>query len=803
MKGTNCPPPPDLVNLVETLFDDAKWVEDDDGRYLFTLSSGKPSKGGVYELLGPNRQFSTDKSNWKTHKSKPKDPSLQLKFTNKLIRFFSGKQLSGVISPGFEGQYEKLQEYWRDQYGEPPGGTLGQLIIELERYDTTLRRHLNQNAVIAGKTQLAETSIAFSPNSSDRAGSKVAGLELPPTFIGRQQELDRVIDLVRQGKGIVIIEGMPGVGKSSIAYRVVAEMTAMNDGLRTISVTARDGTLNENFFLDTICTYFQYPASTQLPLDEKRKAAESIISNAKAIFLIDNFETCIDRERISIIKFLISSESQAIITARSLPAIVGELDSAVTFVTIAGLPVADALNLILCESDRLSLPFDPRQHANEMRNLVDITAGNPLAIKFVLSRLRASLNTIPQLIADLRGAKLDILNHMFQENWEALNQNAKTALTSTTLFPSPFSVNAIRAASALGGGEIIEALEQLLAYAFIDRSNGFFADVVRLETHPLVSAFAKSKISDINVQKNISVRLGKYFESLSDGDDLVFWEGRKDYAPLESEYLNIVSTAAILWEHDEFQTYARLVRSLADFLYAMGHWGLCLELGENGATAANKAGDIALESWIRVHMMGHLYTNRSDFHRAIEQFELAADLAEQASHPAYQSVALRNIGRAHRKSGRFGPALKAYRLSRRIANAHGLNRELSLTLNELGKLARDINDYQRSMKFFELSLAHLPARDNAIAAGILCNIGGVAISMSDLKKAEDVSRRSHDYFASVGNQEGLASAKWRLALISKMRNDLIYVELARDAMTIFTKLGMYQEVSRLSIELGI
>lgn len=797
-KSASFPPTSELYELVDAFFENAKFTEDANGRYIFTGKSGKPSKEAVYGLLGPNRTFSAEKSNWKSHTYKAKDPSLQVKTTEKLMRFFKGERLAGVIGDGFEEKYATLRANWEEEYGSPPSGALGELIRQLELYHLGLRRALAQSGKASAEQLVRTASMEFHHRPHrDVTSISTMGFVSPPHFIGRVEELRILTEKLTRGQRIVIVEGVAGVGKSSLVFRTISSLSQARAFERIVAISAREGNLSEEAFLDQICSGLSYPSMTQLVLEEKRDAVAALLKDERVLVFVDNFETCDPNCQQSILSyFLDQASSSLIVTSRSFPELGRTAMDCSFFLKLSGVSVEETEELVHSEAERLSLSLGPGQHEGEIQRLHEITGGNPLAIKFVIARLSRSAQPFSELLRSLETAEAGFFEELFGRSWDDLSVIARRAMIAAASFPAPFSEDAFSAGAGLEVAEARFALEELLGFAFIDRANSAFAENVRFQTHPLVAAFAVRRTSESEFEQAI-LRLATFFEGKAGGDDLVFWEGRNDYDHLEADYLNIVSVANDLWEHDLKLEFVRLAKSVADFFYAKGHWGTCLELGVKAAKVAQDLVERDLESWIRVHMTGHLFANRFNFSRASSEFKRAAQLAVASKNPAYESVALRNLGRILRKSGEVRAALKAYSRSRKLAASEGLSRELSLTLNELGKLARDAGRAERALCYFDRALVALDRFENSIAAGIQCNIGGVAVAIGDLTMAKTATESSYEFFAKVGNREGIASTKWRLALIAEAEEAGSGDHDAGEALEIFQRLGMSREAEAI------
>ncbi len=291
----------------------------------------------------------------------------------------------------------------------------------------------------------------------------------------------------------------------------------------------------------------------------------------------------------------------------------------------------------------------------------------------------------------------------------------------------------------------------------MDRVTPVSTEIQRFTTHPLVAAFSERKFVDHEARERVADRLCDHYLDLLAHDDVTFWEGRASYDQLDADRPNIIFLADWMLSNTRQVRFALLTKAMADLLYTRGFWGACIKYGKEAAIAAQAANQKSLEAWIRIHMLGHLYTNRHDFSSALSELDLAVRLARETRDLPLLSVALRNLGRCFRKKNEAEKARVQYDESIRIAEDQGLQRELALAVNELGKLERDDDNQSQALVEFERALDVLQDKDSAISAGVHCNIGGVAIALGRLDLAESSAKRACAFFERVDNMEGMAS----------------------------------------------
>ena len=114
-----------------------------------------------------------------------------------------------------------------------------------------------------------------------------AGVPVPPTpMVGRQAELDEVLDLVRSGRTrLVTLTGPGGVGKTRLALALATELAADFDGAATVAELApvRD-------FALVLPTIGRSLGLTQLGRADPLEAVVRLVSDHRQLVVLDNLE---------------------------------------------------------------------------------------------------------------------------------------------------------------------------------------------------------------------------------------------------------------------------------------------------------------------------------------------------------------------------------------------------------------------------------------------------------------------------------------------------------------------------------
>ncbi len=140
-------------------------------------------------------------------------------------------------------------------------------------------------------------------------------------FVMRQQAFAEVIDGLGQRSAAVLIVGLGGNGKTSLAREVATQCLHDDrdaphfDAVVWVSDKDNPGTTNQTTVLDTIARTLDYPGFTQFSHDEKQYEVEQLLRRQKVLLIIDNAETITDGALFSWLLRL-PEPSKAIITTR-------------------------------------------------------------------------------------------------------------------------------------------------------------------------------------------------------------------------------------------------------------------------------------------------------------------------------------------------------------------------------------------------------------------------------------------------------------------------------------------------------
>jgi transcriptional regulator with XRE-family HTH domain len=314
-------------------------------------------------------------------------------------------------------------------------------------------------------------------------------------FVMRQQAFTDVLDGLAQRSATVLIVGLGGNGKTSLAREVAARCLRADDGVPHfdavvwVSDKDRPSATNLSVVLDEIARTLDYCGFTQLVHDDKRREVEQLLRRQRVLLIVDNFETITDGALPAWLLRL-PEPSKALVTTREYHR---EWRSSWP-VELRGMSEAEAQTLI---TQRLRI-LQLSQHARDpvqFEPLITITGGNPKAIEIALGLVKHERRPLREVVDDLYAARGELFDDLFARGWALLDEAARRVLLSMALFPDRASPESLRAAADVWGFAFDRAVERLTDLALLDTQRLDLDRPPRYVLHPLVRAFATAKLA--------------------------------------------------------------------------------------------------------------------------------------------------------------------------------------------------------------------------------------------------------------------------------------------------------------------
>jgi len=307
---------------------------------------------------------------------------------------------------------------------------------------------------------------------------------------------------------LLAIEGMGGIGKTSLADALLRQMIEQNVYDEIGWASARQ----YHFNFGGVIRAVSEPALTAEALVEKlvkQLIPEFVVPNGypgekllrllqerlKALphlIVIDNLETLVDVESLLPTLQTLSNPSKFLLTSRE------SLRTApnIYHVAVAELNEENALRLIRQEATLSNLPMLAACTDEELLPIYATVGGNPLALRLVVGQTH--LYTLESILADLRAARgqtvQNLYTFIYRRIWDKLEETSQRVLLIMPLVKlGGESLEYIAQVGNLEIGKVRMALNQLIQLNLVDARGGLHERYYSI--HSLTRTFLQEKVA--------------------------------------------------------------------------------------------------------------------------------------------------------------------------------------------------------------------------------------------------------------------------------------------------------------------
>lgn len=462
-------------------------------------------------------------------------------------------------------------------------------------------------------------------------------------FVMREQAFAEVIDGLQQRSAAVLIVGMGGNGKTSLAREVSARClrddgdTLRFDAAVWVSDKDRPGTTNLSIVLNEIARTLDYPGFAQFEHDEKQREVEQLLKRQRVLLIVDNFETITDGALL-IWLLRLPEPSKALVTTREYRR---EWRSSWP-VELRGMSEAEAWELISERARVLKIDRIIGEQA-QLEPLLAATGGNPKALTMTMGLLKYERRPLQDMVDDLYAARGDLFDDLFARAWALLDEAARRVLLVATFFPTSASASALSASADVQGFAFDRAVERLADLALIDGQQETLSSQPRYALHPLVRAFAGARlVKQEGFEKEARGRWITFFETAL---NLVSNSERdpNKLSIIDPDHETILT--AIHWATKEGQHafVLRIALAFSEFCQARGYWDKRVDMSE----ARLKCAQAMEDTEQAIGAMFHLVDTLSRQGKLTVAQEYLQQLNQLASNVQLSMQARRNVGIAN------------------------------------------------------------------------------------------------------------------------------------------------------------
>ncbi|GAA3671553.1 tetratricopeptide repeat protein [Lentzea roselyniae] len=618
-------------------------------------------------------------------------------------------------------------------------------------------------------------------------------------FTGRADELDMIL----AGPGVVVIEGMAGVGKTVLATRaahLLLRQGNYSDLQLSVNLRGYDRErppADPAAVLDGFLRHLGLSGDRihAMSLAARGAAFRKLLVGRKALVLLDNAMSE-DQVRPLLPE---SPDALVLVTSRR---------------TLPELPGARRLPLtVFGQNEVLDLL---RRSAGA--DLIAADLDTATRIGELVGRLPLAVGLVAGIIADrphwtladhlLRLTERHDHRHLdsgvelaLDLSYRALPAGHQRTFRLTALHPGPdFGADAAAALAGVDPDLAQRHLDDLLADHLLQ-----LKAPSRYELHDLVRVFADARVVDEepkSAQREALTRLfDHYLQTAAAARNTLNPAERHECAPvasvadarawLETEHTNLMAIADHTARHGWHRHTARLMTILAKHLDMTGRHHDAITLYQH----VLNTGDLA-DQGAALHNLGRVHWRLGDHDSSLDHFARALEIHRATGNRAGEAAAFNNMGNVHQRLGHYALALQLY------LRALVLRRELGdrvgegATVGNVGIIYHRMGRYQEAFLHYRQALViRREVGDREGEGAVLANIAETHQCLQQWRPARDHYEQALAIFDELDDR---SNRSYALAYLAQVLMRLGFTKLALDHHD--EALALAREVGELSVE---
>ena len=622
-------------------------------------------------------------------------------------------------------------------------------------------------------------------------------------FVNRPQAFAEVADGLQQRTAAVLIVGMGGNGKTSLAREVAAHClrdtneTPRFDSVVWVSDKDRPGTTNLSMVLDEIARTLDYPGFTQFAHDEKRREVEQLLKRQRVLLVVDNFETISDGALLTWLLRL-PEPSKALITSREYRR---EWRSSWP-VELRGMSEAEAWDLVSERARVLKIDRLIGERV-QLEPLLAATGGNPKALTMTLGLLKYERRPIQQVVDDLYAARGELFDDLFARAWALLDEASRRILLVATFFPASASGEALSATADVQGFAFDRAIERLADLALLDVQQVDLHSPPRYILHPLVRAFAGAKLAEQpGFESGARERWVGWYIKLASKVGFCWYNLRElDLLDLEEECAFTAANWA--YNHHLYAETLDLTVSTSYYYYVRGYWDKAARINTlkiESAEQLNNPVEIVRAQSIQTQLL----IRQGNLSEAEKQLHILQDWAMRVHLPASTLSSFEHaIALYHFANGDIENAQQAWQRILRIEDQLSI-RERAINRSWIAFCRYKVGEIDEAQNLIRQSLDEYRQEGHERGvAFILMRLTNIALDRGMHSDATEAIAESLAIAQRYRDRGILAEVQRTYARLYTLRGDIPAARASlADAIDLFERLGMRRELAEARTELA-
>ena len=648
----------------------------------------------------------------------------------------------------------------------------------------------------------------FTPQSMQPANlfnDSLDTISLPVRFIGRRRELRKIQRVLRGGKTSVLLTGEGGIGKTSLAGKLVNGLKDI--GYEVFAFSARpEHDWHESIFqMELSLDEYRTKAYTKIQQNytDKTKIADALLKllldqhKNKVVLFFDNLELVLDKTTNALNDLELKIWIDAAIKLKPL-GITVVLTSRWTLprwkeqIIHLGKPV---YRDFLAVAQQQKLPKTFLQDYARLRRAYTVLGGNYQALEFFAAALQdMGTGEEREFLDSLQEAQEKIqVNMLLDEVYDHRSNAEQELLLCLLAFDVPVAIEGVKTVAPNHISHSEEVLDALLSVSLFQRYENTKWQTNEFLVSPIVRNWLNKK--GVIPSQELLGRAAYYF----------YWLLKNERRTLDQA--KITHTAFCKSGMDE-EAYCITLDWIVEPMSMAGLYQILIEkwllpackcsnpvtlakaLGATGVQYINLADyDTALKYLERSLMIcreigdkygegatlgniGTLNLGLGDYDTAIEYLKKSLSISQEIGDKAGEWSSLNNISQIYMGRGDYDFSLEYLKRSLTISQEIGDKFGEGRILNNISRIFKVRGDYASSLEYLKRSLAISQAISDKCDEGTtLNNISGIYNARGDYGTALEYLKRSLTIQQEIGDKAGEGTTLTNISRILKVKGE--------------------------------
>lgn len=646
------------------------------------------------------------------------------------------------------------------------------------------------------------------------------GRSLPPypyyPLRACEQALAQIMAHLEQPRELyaICLYGSGGVGKTTLALEAARRLLERERFVDALWLSARrdhnfdrdtpprlSAPLEFEQLLDTFALQMGLNEAVMLPAKDKRQTLADHFWSQPYLVILDNLEDSRDPMALTRQMLELMGQSRLLVTTRDRD--LGKIDL-VWLIAVEGLSKRDAVTFLQTEGTRVGLRLN-KAALNELRQAHAATAGNPFALKRVLSQAQqwgvaTALDALRQAPAP---DTADFYAYLFARDWEILDDAARRLwIYLGRMIPTSVSVEHL-AAQGIALSDFDAARQALVVHGLVEQNGSAAGAPARLSLHPLAQQFIQQLAALVRLDDDLlefhragCVRwAAEGWLALVSADRAALMEAPERAAMLfcvrESAQLGWADRVAAMWE------------TISTALAELGYWNDYEQFEYLALEAAQALGNRAMEAKI-VSELGWLAIERGEVDLAAQRVHRALGIfTEQRSrhgiviarrYNATIKMQQHDFAGARRELMILLNVIREYSKTADAELQESLRRQEITARASLGETLMELGEYAEAEREMQYGFDHALVRGPFARAISFYNFGQLWLKQGELTRAQAYFDECLAYARANNLRKVAANALLMLATVAQAEgNRLAARELGAQAQRLYRRIGASAE----------